>query len=170
MWGTVKIWKWYTKLQRILQCKFPLSAARKVVHSQLWLSILYVQPLWLYISIRRMYTRMNNPLNPFITAQEIIILISLSFRFYYWRRSERKILKKITKYCYTHPLSYPQMLAQSFEYSLKNRFPDYWLIILIFISFQFYYWRSNKRKILEKSVYGYIHPLSYTNFRSICSQ
>ncbi len=51
-----------------------------------------------------MYTRMNNPLNLFITAQEmdfliiwLIIFFSIEFsvfQFYYWSSRERKILEK----------------------------------------------------------------------------
>ncbi len=35
--------------------------------------------------------------------------------------------------------------------NLPSGFPDYQHIILISISFQFYYWRSSQQKILEKS-------------------
>ncbi len=39
------------------------------------LIVSYVQPLWLYTGIRGMHIRMYNPLNPFITAQEMDFLI-----------------------------------------------------------------------------------------------
>ncbi len=75
--------------------------AHKAAHYQLCLFVLYVQPLGLDTGICRMYTRMNNPLNQFITAGEVdfvkiklSILISVYFPFYYWRSSERKILEK----------------------------------------------------------------------------
>ncbi len=73
----------YTKSLCILWHKFSLSAAHKVAHYQLWLFVSYVQPLWLYTGICRMYTRMNNPLNQFITAQEVdFLIISSYFHFY----------------------------------------------------------------------------------------
>ncbi len=50
-----------------------------------------------------------------------------------------------------YPLYRIQILAQSIPRSSRNGFTNYWLIILISISFQSYYWRSSKRKILEKS-------------------
>ncbi len=59
--------------------------------------------------------------------------------------------RKITDYCYIHPLYYIHILVQSVHYSSRNGFPDYWFIILISISFQFCYWRSSEQKILEKS-------------------
>ncbi len=56
-----------------------------------------------------------------------------------------------------------QILAQSIHYSSSNGFPDYWLIILISLPFQFYYWRSSKRKILDKSqsIATYTHYVVY---------
>ncbi len=63
-----------TKSQRILQCESSLSIACKARH-QFWLFVSYVQPLWLYTGIHRMYTRTNNRLNPFITALEMDFLI-----------------------------------------------------------------------------------------------
>ncbi len=82
MWETVKIWKRYTKSLCILHREFSLSAAHKAVRYQLWLFVSYVQPLWLYTGICRMYTRMNNPLNQFVTAREVdfpIITSLISF-------------------------------------------------------------------------------------------
>ncbi len=64
---TVKIWKRYSKLLRVLQCEPPLSA----VHYRLWLFVAYIRPLWLYMDINQIYTRMNNPPSPLITAQEM---------------------------------------------------------------------------------------------------
>ncbi len=90
-----------------------LKAVHKAVPYQLWLFVSYVQPLWLYTGICRMYT-------------------------------------------------YKQS-TQSVRYSLRSRFPDYWLIILISISFQIYYWGSSERKILEKSqtINIYIHHIMF---------
>ncbi len=71
--------------------------------------------------------------------------------------------RKTTDYCYIHPLRHIQILAQPVHYSSRNGFSDYGLIILTSISFQFCYWRSNKRKILEKSQSNatYIHYIIY---------
>ncbi len=67
---------------------------------------------------------------------------------------------KITDHCYIHSLYHIQIQAQFVHFHLRNGFPNYWLIIIISISFQFYYWRSSQQKILEKShEYCYIHPL-----------
>ncbi len=55
MWETVKIWKRYTKSQRVLWHKSPLSAACKTVHYQLWLFASYVQLSWLYTCVHRLY-------------------------------------------------------------------------------------------------------------------
>ncbi len=52
--------------------------------SQVWLFMSYVQPLWLYTSICRMYTHMSNPLNQFTTAQEVnFLIINSLFSFLY---------------------------------------------------------------------------------------
>ncbi len=90
-------------------------------------------------------TRMNNPLNRFMTAQEVDFLVICSlFSFLYLSISitgevANKKFGKFTDYCYIRPLYHIQILAQYGHYSLRNGFPDYWLIILISISFQFYY-------------------------------
>ncbi len=70
---------------------------------------------------------------------------------------------KIRDYFYIHPLCHIQILAQSVHYSSKIGFPDYLLIIFISISFQFYYRRSRKRKIMEKSqsIATYVHYIIY---------
>ncbi len=104
-----------------------------------------------------MYTRMINPFHQFNTAQEVdFLIISSLFSFLYLSSSitgevVNENSGKITDYCYIHSLNHIQILVQSFHYSSRNGFPDYWLIILISISFQFYYWRSRERKIMEKS-------------------
>ncbi len=68
----------------VLWRKFSLSAAHKTAHYQLWLFVSYVQPLWLYTGICRMYTCMNNSLNQFVTAQEVdFLIISSLFSFLY---------------------------------------------------------------------------------------
>ncbi len=61
-----------------------IHAAHKAVRYQFWLFVSYVQPLWLYTGICRMYTHMNNPFNQFITAQEVdFLIISSLFSFLY---------------------------------------------------------------------------------------
>ncbi len=146
--------------QRVLQQKSPLSAAHKAECYQVSLFILYVQPLCLYTGICQIYTRINNPLSPFTTAEEmnfliiwLIILISIVFLVFLVLLLEKQQTKnsgKVTEYCYIHPLHLIQVSVQSVHYSSRNGFPDYQLIILISISFQFYYWRSSEQKILEK--------------------
>ncbi len=61
-----------------------LSAAHKAARYQLWLSLSYVQPLWLYTGTCRMTTHMNNPLNQFIAPEEVdFSIISSLFSFLY---------------------------------------------------------------------------------------
>ncbi len=82
MWETVKIWKKCTKLHCVLWREFSLSAAHKAAWYQLCLFVSYVQPLLLYIC--QIHTRMNKPLNQFITAQELdFLIISSLFSFLY---------------------------------------------------------------------------------------
>ncbi len=112
-----------------------LSAACKTEYYQLWLFISYVQPSWLYTGICRIYTHMNNPLNPFITVQEmnfliiwLIILISIVFLVFpvlsldKWRM---KNSRKITEYCYIHPLYHIQISVHSVHNTPRNGFSDY---------------------------------------------
>ncbi len=135
MWETIKIWKRYTKSQHILRHESPCNAVFKAAHSQFWLFVSYVQPLWLYTGIRSMHARMNNPLNPFITAEAIdfliiwlIILISivfLVFPFLLLGKLRMKNSGKITEYCCIRPLYRFQISAQLVNYSSRNGFPDY---------------------------------------------
>ncbi len=84
MWKTVIIWKCHTKSHRVLWREFSLNAAHKAARYQLCLFVSYVQALCLYTSIYRMYTRMNNLLNQFITDQEVdFLMISSLFWFLY---------------------------------------------------------------------------------------
>ncbi len=115
--------------------RIPAQCSAQAAYHQLWLFVLYFQTLWLYTGIHSMYTRMNNLLDPFITAQEIdflitrlIILISIVFFVFSILLLEKWRMKnsgKITEYCYINPLYHIQISAQSIHYSSRNGFPDY---------------------------------------------
>ncbi len=174
-WRDVRNNKNMKRVHNIALCSmmwiFTQSSAQGSTLSALVVCLIYVQPLWLYTGICWMYTCTNNPLDQFITAQEVdFLIISSLFSVLYFPSSVigevgTKNSEKITDYCYIQPLCHIKILAQSVHYSSRNRFPDYWLIVLISISFQFYYWRSSKWKILEKSRSTATYPHHYIIYK-----
>ncbi len=109
-------------MQILTQCSALSAVVVCLIHSAI------VVVYWHLLDI---YTRMNNPLNQFITAQEVdFLIISSSFSFLYLSSSiieevANEKSGKITDYCYIHPLYHIQILAQSVHYSSRNGFPDY---------------------------------------------
>ncbi len=122
MWETVKLWKRCSAWHSVLWYESSLSAVHKAASYQLWLFVSYVQGLWLYTGICRMYTCMNNPFNQFITAQEVdFLIISSLFLFLYLSSSiteevaNEKFLKNHRLLLRTSTVSYPNFSSRSLQ-------------------------------------------------------
>ncbi len=96
--------------QRLPQHESSLSAA----HYQLWLFVSYVQPF--YTGIYLMNICMNNPLNQFITAEEVdFLIINTLFSFLYSSSSitkevaNQKFWKNHRLLLHTLTISYPNL-------------------------------------------------------------
>ncbi len=135
---------------------------------QLWLFVSYVQPLWLYTGNRRMYTRINNPLNQFITAQEVdFLIIGSLFSFLYLSSSitediaNEKFQKNHKLMLHTPTISYPNF---SSIHSLQLQKWISWLLAHCshFYIFLILLLESSEPKILEKITdHCHIHSLYY---------
>ncbi len=136
-----------------------------------------LKPLWLYTGICRMYTRMNKPLNSVRYSSRsgfadswLIILISISFQFYYWRSSKRKILEKSQIIVsYTHCIIYkfhlnPFISAEEMDFLIIGS-----LFLFLYLSSSITGEVANKKFWKNHRLFLYTPTVSYPNFSSIRS-